>query len=186
MFFVESNAKSVASALRKVVRDIHQFAHKDANNIGQITQSGIASHFDKLGHGGVDPSAIGGGVTWETHRSDLTEDERGNKFPLLDNTGHMRGAFTSGAATGGATDGRGSVFTHSSADSFATHKGMINQFGARGYHATFPKTGASKTMDIPSRPFLYWDQHMVDNIFRRASRYFEESVKKHQPRGLGE
>lgn len=183
MFVIESNGAAVAAAIRNIMQDLGQHGLTRRQDIRSIVSKGVQSHFE----GGRIGGFVGIGARtntaydWPDYRSPLTVAEREDKgfdpFPILKMTGDLERGFTTAGKASGHPMGRyGSFFSFSTASASALDKGLVQQYGLDSPNL-FHKDG--KPVDVPERPFLFWDTDMASTLKNSVQMRFFESVSKH-------
>lgn len=175
MYELLTNWRDVHARFLRGVFAGFRFAERPEGDLANIMRSGIQSHFNRLMHGGSDPSALSAGigtssVSWTTARHPFTIEEhraRGvDPKMLLVNTGQMLTAYTTNARVQGSNLPWGSEAVLSSASPEAEEKARKNLGGTHEAH--FATINRSAIIDFPRRQFLYWDALMRWKVERAA------------------
>jgi hypothetical protein len=170
---VTSNAKAVERAILGIVAKTVNDPIANLPRYESLMKRGTASHFARLGWGGSDPSALGGGVTWPTARHPITmRHRRGRGFPLLDmGNGRLRRGFTDLAGSRIETLGREGVrIRHTSRDPAMLRLGAVHQKGLAPLEGR--RQGFPDGFRVPKRQFVYWDAQMAAEAAREVRRAF--------------
>lgn len=171
-FVLAPNAHQVANAIRQVFKDIQLYPEARQSTLDHIASRNVLQNINagqmKGSQGGVigKDAVTGVNVTWDPGRSPLTINEHkatGGSGRILQHTGEMLGAVTTGASSSVSGAGFGAKRYTRTAGAFGQSK-WVNHWGEANYPATFPTTRKAKTMDIPARPFMFWNTRAAESI----------------------